>query len=138
MASANLDLVRSIYAAWERGDYSGTAWADPEIKFGMADGPEPFSVTGMTEMAVAFRDFLGTWDDFRVAAQDYRELDDESILVFVHNSGTGKVSRMEIGQTAHGANFWVLRDGKVVKFVIYFDRKRALGDLGLAPEEDGS
>jgi hypothetical protein len=44
--SENLDLVRSICAAWERGNYSSVEWAHPEIEFVLADLPASGSSTG--------------------------------------------------------------------------------------------
>jgi hypothetical protein len=56
--SENLDLVRSICVAWERGDFSSADWADPEIEFAFVDGPEPGCWTGLQEMSARYGDWL--------------------------------------------------------------------------------
>jgi ketosteroid isomerase-like protein len=133
--SENLDLVRSIFEAWERGDYSAAGWADPEIEFIVADGPAPGSQRGLTGMAKAYRLFLSTWEDFRTEPERYREVDDERVLVYVRDRGRGKTSGLEIGEvmgTEDGAILFVIRAAMVVRLVNYWDRDRALADLGLA------
>jgi ketosteroid isomerase-like protein len=130
--SENLDLVRSIFTAWERGDFSSAEWADPEIEFASADGPDPGRWTGVASMADANRDFLSVWNDWRLQAQEFRELDSERVLVFTRRGGRGKRSGLEISEPA--ANLFHLRDGNVTKLVFYWERSRALADLGLAPD----
>jgi ketosteroid isomerase-like protein len=132
VTSANLDIVRSIYADWEHGDYTRTEWAHPEIDFEVADGPAPGSASGVDEMAERFQSILAAWDDWRSAAEEYRELDDERILVFVRRSGRGRVSGLDLSKMRNqGAAIYHFRGGKVTKIVLYFDRERALSDLGL-------
>jgi len=133
--SENLDLVHTIYAAWELGDFSSAKWADPTIEFEIADGPDPTKAIGVPAMAKTWSDTLRVWHDFRVGAQEYRELDAERVLVCVHNSGRAKASGLELEQlmgTSDGANLLVVRDGKVVRFVLYFDRELAFAELDLA------
>src|SRR2546427_11975222 len=120
--SQNLDLVRSLYVAWDRGDYSSASWAHPEIEWGFADGPAPGLWSGPAAMAEASRDFLSAWEDWRVEAEEYRELDSERVLVLTRQSGRGKLSGLEVGQLgAKGAHLFHIRDGKVTKFVRYLD-----------------
>jgi ketosteroid isomerase-like protein len=137
MASANVHLVRSIFAVWERGDYRSAEWADPEIEYVIADGPAPGSWSGLEGMAEGFREWLSAWEDFRGDVEGYRELDGERVLVLIRFSGRGKRSGLDLGpMRSKGANLFHIRGGKVTRFVAYWDRERALADLGLAPEAD--
>jgi ketosteroid isomerase-like protein len=134
--SANLDLARSLYAAWERGDYYGsTDWAHPDIEFVFADGPTPGTWTGVAGMVAAWREFLRAWEEFRTEVEEYRELDNGRVLVLVRYGGRGKTSGLELGQMqTKGAAFYHVRDGKVTRLVLYLDRERAFADLAVPPE----
>jgi ketosteroid isomerase-like protein len=130
--SANVELVRSIYAAWERGDFSSVEWAHPEIEFVYPDGASPGTWTGVSRMAEGTRTWLSAWEDFRAEADEHRELDDERVLVLVHHSGRGRASGLEIaGMPTQGAHLFQVTGGKVKRLVMYADRERALADLGL-------
>jgi ketosteroid isomerase-like protein len=135
VTSSNLDLVRSIYAAWALGDFSSAGWAHPEIEFGFADGPEPGRWTGREEMSQRYGDWLRGWKDFRAVPEEYFVVDDDRILVFVRNTGRGRTSGLEFEQRSV-ANSFETRGGKVTRLVLYWDRDRALADLGVSPRGD--
>ena len=133
MSKENVDLLRSVLAAWERGDYSSTEWAHPEIEYAIADGPEPGSGTGLMGLAQAWGDWVSAWEDLRIEVDEYRELDDERVLVLARKSGRGKASGLEIeAMHAKGAVICCVHDGKVTRMVLYYDRACAFADLGIS------
>lgn len=130
--SENLDLVRSMFAAWERGDYSSVEWADPEIEYAIVDGPSPGQWTGLAGMARGWREVMDAYRGIRVEIEECRELDEERVLVLVRFAGRGRTSGLAIDHArAIGATLFQIRDGKVTRIVNYVDRDRALTDLGL-------
>jgi len=130
--SENLDLVRSIYADWEHGDYGRADWADANIAYVIADGLHPDRCVGVGAMARAMRHWLSAWTNLRMEAEEYRELDPERIMVLHRFSARGKTSGVDVGLTGtEGVGLFHLRDGKVTRIVHYYDRNRALADLGL-------
>jgi ketosteroid isomerase-like protein len=132
---SNVELVRALYSNWERGDYSSSEWAHPEIEWAIADGPDPGTWRGVAAMAEGFRSSMGVWKDVRAEVEEYRELDSERVLVLESRRARGKASGLELrNMRSEGAVLFHLRDGKVARLVFYWDRERALADLGLAPE----
>jgi ketosteroid isomerase-like protein len=134
--SQNVDLVRSIYAAWERGEFGETDWVDPDIEFqAIGDTPSAGKSTGPQGMASYWREWLSAWEEFAVKAEEYVEVDEERVLVLVRFGGRGKTSGVEIGRIwTRGASVFHIRDGKITRLLVYTDYQRALSDLGLSEE----
>jgi hypothetical protein len=131
--SENVDLVRSIYADWERGDWSRAAWADPRIEFVIADGPEPTRSTGIAAMAAIWSNRQDVYDEIHVVAEEFRELDDGRVVVLVRNSGRANKSGIameQLGDTRAAAVFEIDR-ARVTSLALYWEWRRALADLGL-------
>jgi ketosteroid isomerase-like protein len=132
MSSANLDLVRSIYADLERGDFTSVDWANPQMEYVLMDGPSPSTFTGLTEIARGLREMLSPWRDLRDVIDEYRELDDERVLVLLRFDLRGKTSGVGLDASwTRGAEIVHIKQGRVTRIVKYFDRDRALADLGL-------
>ena|SRR5689334_12551775 len=131
--SKNVELVRSIVGEWERGDYRNVEWADPKIEFVLIGGIDPGTSNGVSAMGKAWRGWLSEFDDFRTTAEEFRELDEERVLVLTNNSGRGKRSGIQLGETSTpGATVFYVLDGKVTRLLAYSERERALADLGLS------
>jgi hypothetical protein len=85
-------------------------------------------------MGQAWRDFLAVWEGYRIEPYEYRPLDAERVLVLVRAYGRGRSSGVDLMESTRGrggANLVRIREGNVVRLHAYFDRDRALADLGL-------
>jgi ketosteroid isomerase-like protein len=134
--SENLELVRSILAAWAEGDFGSADWADPEIDFVMHGDLTGGEWEGVDEMGEAWATMLRAWERLRAIPEEIRELDDDRVLVFLRNEGRGRGSGIELqGISTKAANVFTIRDGKVTRLVLYWNREQAIADLGLTDRE---
>ena len=130
--SSNLDLVKSIFAAWERGDFSSANWADPDIEYEMIGGVAEGRWAGVRQMGKAWGEMLSAWENLRAVPEMFRELDDGRVLVFLRNTGRGRGSGIEINEiSTRAANVFTIRAGKVTHLTLYWDRDEVISELGL-------
>jgi hypothetical protein len=85
--------VRAIFAATERGDFSSAQWADPGVEYVLVDALEPNPAAGLAGLAEAMSTGIREFEDFHMEAEEYRELDDERVLVLTRAVGVSAAAR---------------------------------------------
>src|SRR5260370_38916176 len=95
MSQENVELVGSISAAHERGDYGSAEWAHPDIEDVIVGGPPPGSWKGRAAMARAAGELFSAWAGRRTVVGEVRPLDDERALGRGHGGGRVKACSSE-------------------------------------------
>jgi ketosteroid isomerase-like protein len=74
------------------------------------------------------RDFLGTWRDLRIQANDFLEVEDR-VLALYHQRAEGRQSGVKVEMPVFAV--WTFRDGQVVGLHWLRDRAEAFRTAGL-------
>jgi uncharacterized protein len=132
MTEVNVEIVRRLYELWERRAFAVAAELyHPDIEYERVGSDVPDftgSWRGLAEMRQAVRQYLSAWEDYRYEAESLRDLGDR-VLVRERHRGRGKRSGVAVDHRV-GALF-TLQEGRVVRFVQFWDFAEALEAAGL-------
>jgi ketosteroid isomerase-like protein len=126
MSQENVEIVRSIYAAWAKGDFPSDEWADPNIEFGM---PSEAASCGVEAMGRSWADFLSSWEDVATVPEEFGAEGDR-VLALHEFRGQGRRSGIPAADFS-GACVFTLKEGTVVRLILYTHRSEALEAVGL-------
>ena len=124
----NVTLIRSGYAAWNRGDIDAVVaitdddfeWVAPPDLVGARGG------SGREDFATYLRSFSEVWDDFRCEPEQFWSAGD-TVLVLVRETGRGKLSGARVHH--HLVHVWTVRDGRVKRMEGHVERPDTLERL---------
>jgi ketosteroid isomerase-like protein len=126
----DIEAVRAMYARWAQGEFplQDALW-DPEIVWVRTggDGTEPAGVgggewRGPEEIRPSVEDWMASWRDYRIEGERFVDLGDR-LLVLSRHRARGAGSGIELDQET--ADFWWLREGRVVRLEMHIDRLAA-------------
>ena len=122
--------MREFYDRWGRGETEG--WEeifDPEVEWHTAredpDATVYFGIDGIRQMIERWSAVI---TDMRGIPEEFIDAGDR-VFVWQRTIGRGVASGVEV--VWEGAYVWTLRDRKVVRVQIFFDRGDALEAAGL-------
>ena len=131
MSARNVEIVRSILAAWELGDVDAMALliAEDGELVPLRAQLEGTSYRGPEGLRRFWADLNADWEDLRLPIGEARALGDR-VLVIGRLIARGRTSGVELDVPI--GQLWELRDGLVVRMKAFSDPDEALRAAGFS------
>jgi ketosteroid isomerase-like protein len=130
MSEANVELVKALYAAWQRDGFGVVPeLMDPEIEWvNPAYAVEPGTRRGYDEFAAAAGAVLDIYCDYRVSDINVYDAGDH---IAVRARVATRSKGYDVPIDAERGYVFDIRDGKVTRFAWFNDPAEALKAVGL-------
>ena len=134
MSQENVEIVRELYEAFNRGELDAYLWMlDPDFVW---QGPQEIpDLAGTYRGAEGVRRYLSelmeVFNDYRMVPEEFIDAGGEQVLVLAREGGRGKGSGIAV-QTNPTGHLWTIRDGRPARLESYWERTNALRAVGLA------
>ena len=132
MSQENVEVVRQMLQAFADGGLDAMAeYWDPDIDWRAAEGAldDVGEMHGPVAVRRYIQDWIDTFDDFSVVAEELRDVGDDRVLAIQRVNGRAKLSGTETDLRYAVVN--TVRDGKVVRGREYLSLDQALEAVGL-------
>jgi ketosteroid isomerase-like protein len=124
-------LLEGILEEWGRGEFwNGAPYAD-DVVFVRA-GPDGGEYHGIDGLSAAWRDFLAAWEDFRIETDRVMAGEAGVYVLLIRLTARGKGSGVTID--AEVANVVRMRDGRIARLEMFWDRDTALTAAGVSED----
>jgi ketosteroid isomerase-like protein len=131
MSQENVEIVRGIYDAWARNDFSGSGQPlDAQIEYVNPPGAvEPGTRSGLAAFRRAVEQvFVEGLESWRIEPERFTPCGDR-VAVVLRYQARGRGSRVDV--EGRMSALWTVRDGKVVRFEWFQGPAEALAAVGL-------
>jgi len=131
VSRSNIELALSALKAFEQQDLNAIEeLCTPDIEFDWSRRLlDPTVTRGYDGLRQFFEEVDAIFDEIVFEVDEILEFGDDVLMVSTGRF-RGRTSGVDV--TAHGANLWTIRDGKLARFRFYQTKEDALEDL--APE----
>ncbi|MFL5848016.1 MAG: nuclear transport factor 2 family protein [Solirubrobacteraceae bacterium] len=130
MSERNVAIARSAIEAFNRGDVDAVlALAAPDVEvYAPPDSPNPGRYVGYEGYLRWSEQWLEAWETFTLDVLDIEAVGDRHVVAVVRQNGRGRLSGLAL--TMESAHLYEMdEDGKIVRFELHDERKRALENV---------